>query len=91
MGRNPFTNADIRLRSISSGRIASDEVNAEKAEDIGEKILEKMVGKNLLQVKFTKESQVTTMKMNTKKWKGKSCCPGGFKSPVPKTHQNRGT
>ena len=66
VGRNPFTNADTRLRSISSGRIASDEVNAEDAGNIGEKILEKIIGKNMLQVKITKESQVTTMQMNTK-------------------------
>ena len=88
VGRNPFTNADTRLRSISSGRIASDKVNAEDAGNIGEKILEKMVGKNVLQVKFTKESQVTTMKMNTKSGKEKNCCSSGFNSSIPKTHKN---
>ena len=63
VNRNPFANLEAGLRSISSGRIASNEVNAEKAETVGEKILHNMIRKNLQQVKFKRDDQVTTMRM----------------------------
>ena len=72
VNRNPFANLEAGLRSISSGRIASNEVNAEKAETVGEKILHNMIRKNLQQVKFKRDDQVTTMRMISKSGKEKA-------------------
>ena len=60
------------LRSISSGRMASNEVNAENAEAVGENVLHNMIGKNVQQVKFKRDDQVTTMRMNSKSGKEKA-------------------
>ena len=65
VNRNPFSNVDEKLRSISSGRLAADEVNVDDAESVGERILHNMVGKSLLQITFRKTDQAVTMRTNT--------------------------
>lgn len=51
--RNPFS-LDPSLRSITTGVVASEDVNAEKAKEVGEKILSSMVGKNINEYSFRK-------------------------------------
>ena len=44
--RNPFS-SNPSLRSITTGVVASEDVNAEKAKEVGEPILGSMIGKSV--------------------------------------------
>lgn len=58
--RNPFS-ADPSLRSITTGIVAEDNVNADKAKEVGEKILSSLTGKNVYDHSFRGKDQVVTM------------------------------
>lgn len=58
--RNPFS-ADPLLRSITTGVVAAEDVNADKAKKVGEKILSSMIGKNIHDHSFRKKGQVVTL------------------------------
>lgn len=58
--RNPF-GADKSLRSITTGIVAEDNVNADKAKEVGEKILSSLTGKNVYDHSFRRKDQVVTM------------------------------
>ena len=53
--RNPFS-ADPSLRSITTGIVAEDNVNADKAKEVGEKILSSLTGKNMYALLSKKRS-----------------------------------
>jgi len=57
--RNPFS-ADLSLRSIATGVVAGEDVNADKAKEVGEKVLCSMLGKNIHDHSFRKKDQVQT-------------------------------
>ena len=58
--RNPFTD-DRCLRSISTGVTADNEVNVDKAHEIGSQILETMIGESILCYTFRRKQQATTL------------------------------
>lgn len=58
--QNPFED-NTTLRNIATGVTADDVVNAERAKEVGDKILKDMEGKNVEQHSFTKKSQVITL------------------------------
>ena len=62
--RNPF-NPDPSLRSITSGVVAEDDVNANKAKEVGRKTLSLMVGKNVYNYSFRRKDQVVTLASKT--------------------------
>ena len=55
--RNPFTD-DRCLRSISTGVTADNEVNVDKANEIGSQILESMIRESILGYTFRRKQQV---------------------------------
>ena len=57
---SPF-GKDQNLWNIVNGVVAAENVNAEKAEDIGYKILEGMVGKQIVNYAFKEKEQSVTM------------------------------
>jgi len=63
-GSNPFNTGDSRLRSISSGLIASDsdQINCELADEVGEDIMRRMDGIAYTDVVMKKAYQVRTLK-----------------------------
>ena len=58
--RNRFR-ADPSLRSITTGIVAEDNVNADKAKEVGEKILSSLRGKNVYDHSSRRKDQVVTM------------------------------
>lgn len=63
--RNPFS-GDKVLRSISTGVISDDKrVNVDKAQEVGESILESMKGKFVYEHKFLKKYQAVTLATKT--------------------------
>ena len=58
--RNPF-NPNPSLRSISSGVVAEDNVNADKAKEAGGKTLSSMARKNVHDHSFRRKDQVVTL------------------------------
>lgn len=58
--RNRFR-ADPSLRSITTGIVAEDNVNADKAKEVGEKIPSSLRGKNVYDYSFRRKDQVVTM------------------------------
>ena len=58
--RNPFS-ADPSLRSITTGVVAGEDVNADKAKEVGEKVLCSMLGKTIHDHSFQKKDQVQTL------------------------------
>ena len=58
--RNPFS-ADPSLRSITTGVAAGEDVDADKAKEVGEKVLCSMLGKNINDHSFRKKDQVKTL------------------------------
>ena len=58
--RNPFS-ADPSLRSVTTGIVAEHNVNADKAKEVGEKILSSLTGKNVYDHSFRRKDQVVTM------------------------------
>ena len=62
--RNPF-NPDPSLRSITSGVVAEDNVNADKANELGGKILSSLAGKNVHDHSFRRKDQVVTLGSKT--------------------------
>jgi len=52
--RNLF-NSNPSLRSITSAVVAEDDVNADKAKEVGGKILSSMVGKNVHDYSFLRD------------------------------------
>ena len=58
--RNRFR-AHPSLRSITTGIVAEDKVNADKAKEVGEKILSSLTGKNVYDHSFRRKDQVVTM------------------------------
>ena len=62
--RNPF-NPDPSLRSITSGVVTEDNVNADKAKEVGGKILSSMAGKNVHDHSFRRKDQVVTLGSKT--------------------------
>ena len=57
--RNPFS-PDPSLRSIASGVLADQNVNADKAKEVGSTILSSMVGKNALDFSFGRKDHIIT-------------------------------
>ena len=62
--RNPFTD-DRCLRTISTSEIADNEVNVDKANEIGSQILETMIGESILGYTFRRKQQA--IKLNDKR------------------------
>ena len=58
--RNPFNN-DPKLRNIETGVEAGSSVNVEKSVEIGSKVVESLVGKNLLEHTFKKKLQAVVL------------------------------
>jgi hypothetical protein len=58
--RNPFS-SDRSLRSIVSGVVANENVNADKAEEVGDNIIASMAGKSAKEFSFCKKNQVVTL------------------------------
>jgi hypothetical protein len=58
--RNPYSE-DPSLRSISTGVVADQKVNAEKAKEVGESILASMKGKLAHEHSFKKKDRVVTL------------------------------
>ena len=58
--RNPF-NHDPSLRSITSGVVAEDDVNANKAKEVGMKTLSLMVGKNVYNYSLRRKDKLHSM------------------------------
>ena len=52
---------DPSLRSITTGVVAGEDVNADKAKEVGEKVLCSMLGKNIHDHSFRKKDQVKTL------------------------------
>jgi len=63
--KSPFGNAET-LRNIVNGVIATDNVNVDRAEDIGSKILGDMEGKQVLKYTFKKKDQAVAMDSKSK-------------------------
>ena len=63
--RKPFSQESKELRSLSSGVIADKSVNADKAETVGQAIVQSMLGKSVAEYKFCKKDQVTTLASST--------------------------
>ncbi|XP_066965689.1 uncharacterized protein [Macrobrachium rosenbergii] len=63
--KSPFGN-DENLRNTVNGVVATENVNAEKAEKIGCKILEGMVGKQVVNYTFKKKDQAIIMDSKSK-------------------------
>lgn len=59
--RKPFSKNSKKLRSLSSGVIADDSVNADSAKTVGACILASMEGRSVLEYKFSKKEQVTKL------------------------------
>ena len=64
---SPFE-GDVQLRSISTGIVACDGVNADTAREVGNKILESMLGKTVQELIFKRKSQI--VQLNTKQSPG---------------------
>ncbi|XP_021362244.1 uncharacterized protein LOC110456045 [Mizuhopecten yessoensis] len=58
--RNPFAE-DLSLRNIVTGEVADDTANADKALEIGQKILKKMVDQPVTEFSFKRSEQVITV------------------------------
>jgi len=58
---NPFGNDDGSLGSIASGLKADELVNADKAKEVGLKILNDMTGKDATEYVFKRKSQIVTL------------------------------
>ena len=58
--KNPFS-ADPSLRSITTDIVAEDNVNADKAKEVGEKILSSLTGRTVFDHSFRRKDQVVTM------------------------------
>jgi hypothetical protein len=43
------------------GMVASDNVNAERAKDIGQKVLETLIGRNVTDVSFKRQNQIVQL------------------------------
>ena len=54
------------LQNLVNGVVATENVNAEKAEDVGCKILEGMQGKQVMNYTFRKKDQAVTMDFKSK-------------------------
>ena len=70
LSKNPFDN-DVSLHSIDTGVIASDSVNVDVVCSVGQKILDDMIGHNVLEYVFKKKSQVVTLEARTSVQTGK--------------------
>ena len=62
--RNPFTD-DRCLSSISTGVTADNEVNVDKANEIGSQILESMIAESILGYTFRRKQQAITLNDKT--------------------------
>ena len=62
--RSPFS-GDAVLRSLSSGRTADADVNADKARRVGEDILNNMIGQNASDITFKRRDQAVTLALKT--------------------------
>jgi len=58
--RNPFSE-DADLRSIATGVVADKGVNVDEARKVGQKVIERMVGKPVSEFSFKKKEQVVLM------------------------------
>ena len=65
--RNPFTD-DRCLRSISTGVTADNEVNVDKANEIGSQILESKIGEHILGYSFRRKQQAITLNDKSAFW-----------------------
>ena len=63
--RKPFASDSQELRSLSSGVIADNSVNADRAEAVGQTIVKSMHGKSVAEYKFSKKDQVTALAATT--------------------------
>ena len=63
--RKPFSKDSKELRSLSSGVVADKSVDADRAESLGQAILQSMYGKSVAEYTFRKKDQVTTLASST--------------------------
>ena len=61
---NPFSQ-DLTLHSIVNGITADNKVNVHKAKDVGQAIIESMVGKNVYELSFVRKRQAITLASRT--------------------------
>lgn len=59
--RDPFVLHDNTLRNIETGMIADNEVNADAAKSIGEKIIQSMAGQLVSDILFKRKDQVVPL------------------------------
>ena len=59
--RNPFSTSNTTLRNIYSGLHAQCTVNVDKAQDVGNAILDKMEGTTVVEYTFKRNNQVVTL------------------------------
>jgi len=63
--RNPFSLNNHSLKNIDNGVIAGATVNADTAKDVGQKILQSMIGQSTSTYSFKKKSQAVTLGMKS--------------------------
>ena len=56
---------DLTLHSIVNGITADDKVNVHKAKDVGQAIIESVVGKNVYELSFVRKRQANTLASRT--------------------------
>ena len=63
--RKPFSKDSKELRSLSSGVVADKSVDVDRAESLGQAILQSMYRKSVAEYTFRKKDQVTTLASST--------------------------
>ena len=63
--RKPFSKDSRELRSLSSGVLADKSVDLDRAESLGQAILQSMYGKSVAEYTFRKKDEVTTLASST--------------------------
>ena len=61
MSRDPFVSDSASLSNIANGMTTENNVNADNAKEVGEHILETMLGKSVSEHTFKRKDQVVTM------------------------------
>lgn len=63
--RNPFSEDNSSLRSIATGLVAEGNVNCEKCNEVGEKLVKSLKGIKVVEHTFRKKDQVVTLASKT--------------------------
>lgn len=63
--RNPLSEESSALRNIATGLVAEGNVNCDKCREVGEKVVESLKGKKVVEHTFRKKDQVVTFASKT--------------------------